>query len=74
MRVTVYRANCGQGAPEVGPLPGGSERPTKIELSNEDVLECMRSCSTLWRQSQLTIPVVLQTALPLVQRSLGKVK
>lgn len=37
-----HRANCGQGAPEVGPLPGGTERPTNINLTDAglDVLEC----------------------------------
>ena len=26
-------ANLGQGAPEVGPIPGATERPTKVEYS-----------------------------------------
>lgn len=26
-------ANFGQGAPEVGPIPGGTERPRTIDLS-----------------------------------------
>ena len=40
-------ANFGQGAPEVGAIPGGSERPKTIDLASmgDDIHECVTPSS-----------------------------